>query len=541
MKEKSKSIKTSKKKISINKLLITVVLLAGIVFSYTKSNTITNYLKSNLAAGDVPAHEKTLTSNGDGTYKLSLTIKGDAEEKTNDTKANVIVVMDISGSMDYASDNRGRTSNTYGGYGYVDDNDYRRLYYRTGTSGNYKYYPEGTGPDTSSHATVYYKYDLYSNGSIRWRQYNGTRYNYQSNGVIHNDSRLQGTQVAVKSLVNTLLGQNKSATDDMIELAFVTFSTNANYVTPSSASATGWIKGNSTTSMNETIDNTHVVGATNWDEALYFAKNLADAKYNSGDHDKTYIVFFSDGNPTVYGHGSTSSGESNSRTAAYNTADTLNSDKYDLYGILAYGDSTGQGYMRNLVSHGNWGNANHASGNVGGFYYQASNETEIKAAFDAIASSIANAVGVGEAEIDDGTTASVTARSGNLEEEGLLKVDQNSYEYWMTIPLTNGKYTVFNNYNKIGAETFTFTQNGENVTISWGTGDNAKTATYKGKISEDGSSAKIQWGSKSNKPQTDFYFVVPEATYDAGRVKWDLDSVDTLLNNVTYEVTFMEQ
>lgn len=48
---------------------------------------------------DEPEHTKTLVNNHDGTYTLSLDVKGATRESTTDVSANVIVVMDISGSM----------------------------------------------------------------------------------------------------------------------------------------------------------------------------------------------------------------------------------------------------------------------------------------------------------------------------------------------------------------------------------------------------------------------------------------------------------
>ena len=53
--------------------------------------------KVNAATGDTPQHAKNLIDNGDGTYKLALSITGEAEKKV--TKTNVIVVFDRSGSM----------------------------------------------------------------------------------------------------------------------------------------------------------------------------------------------------------------------------------------------------------------------------------------------------------------------------------------------------------------------------------------------------------------------------------------------------------
>ena len=80
MKDKKKSINSNLKKFSIVKLIAAIVLLAGIVFSLTRTNTIANYLKSKFAAGQVPSHVKDLHNNGDGTWKLSLDVTGDSEK-----------------------------------------------------------------------------------------------------------------------------------------------------------------------------------------------------------------------------------------------------------------------------------------------------------------------------------------------------------------------------------------------------------------------------------------------------------------------------
>ena len=46
-----------------------------------------------------PAAEKTLVPNGDGTYKLSLSVTGKSETSSESSKADVVVIMDVSGSM----------------------------------------------------------------------------------------------------------------------------------------------------------------------------------------------------------------------------------------------------------------------------------------------------------------------------------------------------------------------------------------------------------------------------------------------------------
>lgn len=62
----------------------------------------------------VPAHEKTKTSNGDGTYTLALNVTGKQEEAKAGTKADVTIIYDTSGSMGnfsqyYLTDSDGQT------------------------------------------------------------------------------------------------------------------------------------------------------------------------------------------------------------------------------------------------------------------------------------------------------------------------------------------------------------------------------------------------------------------------------------------------
>ncbi len=139
-----------------------------LIISFVMIMTLIPRMPSSLAfaaEGDPepPAHQKLRTDNGDGTYKLSLDVTGSSENDPEVNKANVVIVLDISGSMDWAADTAGfreARNNEIGHYGYVGNNDYRRLYYRTGTQGNYTYIPEGTGTEANRrHDTVYYKYD----------------------------------------------------------------------------------------------------------------------------------------------------------------------------------------------------------------------------------------------------------------------------------------------------------------------------------------------------------------------------------------------
>ena len=232
----------------ITKYLLVILVAFAAIFGLTKSKSIMTQMKRFFAAGDVPAHEKTKTDNmingqKDGTYKLSLTVKGEAEKKVQ--KANVIVIVDISNSMD---DDAGQSSTVY-----VEDN----------TNGNTRY------------GVVDGKYIALtrSNGSYWYRdannnlvQYTGTRYRATTD-----DSRLQATKAAVDSLAQSLLSNNGKDGNpaDTVEMALVTFATRASTPineTTSAATFTNTVNGLSTAGS--------WAGATNWEAALTEANSV---------------------------------------------------------------------------------------------------------------------------------------------------------------------------------------------------------------------------------------------------------------------------
>lgn len=281
-----------------------------------------------------PKFEKTLESNGDGTYTVSLSVTGTAESSTKTTKANVIVVLDLSGSMDY---------------------------------------------------TV---------GS-------GSR-----------QTRLDVAKDATNILADTLLAQN-SKVSDMIELQLVTFANDA-------TTRINWTQGTDATEFKRSVNNLSADGGTNWDAALYTAKNNAAAK---NDGDDTYIIFVSDGNPTFYvgdwygnhshgtysgRRGNGSSTTDNELNAAYEEAEDILGSGYKFYGIGVFGNVSN---MQTLASRG------------GGEYYAANDEEALKSTFAKIASSITNAVGYENVAMTDAIT--------NLTATSLVagSVDENSFVY----------------------------------------------------------------------------------------------------------------
>ena len=68
--------------------------------------TILNAVSLRANEDDAPSHKKRQESNNDGTYQLSLDVTGETESKVG--KANVIVIVDTSGSMSDRAGNETR-------------------------------------------------------------------------------------------------------------------------------------------------------------------------------------------------------------------------------------------------------------------------------------------------------------------------------------------------------------------------------------------------------------------------------------------------
>ncbi len=473
-----------------------------------------------------PAHGKTLKDNGDGTYKLELSVTGDADYDAEPVKVNVVIVLDTSGSMDFlipsSTGSRGSTAT---------DGDTRednfQLYRNTG--GN-RY----TAISDSDNYTGRVYYNYYG----RYYEYTGTRYS--------TTSRMDATKTSVNNLIDTLASQNTAANPDVIEMSLITFESNGHYNTPGSATANNWVSGTAT-SLKNTVNNLDANGGTNWDDALYRANALAAAKAAAQPDEKVYIVFFSDGEPTFsnttnnndsptsHTHGTSSNAGGNNggtstqareANSAYYHANQIHNATYEgaLYGIFAFG--TEQSYMKNVVSYGNYGNANQADSVEGELYFNANNEQDIENAFSKIATSIIEAVGITGVSMTDGTTNQVSTSTGVAE---LLEVDDQSFEYWLTwnISSDNKTFTSFIGGKEVEC---TAQASGDNVVITWEGG----TATYEGTIT--GNVVKVKWTEK-----TDFYdFAPPAASFneETGAVDWNLADVGTLLNEVSYSVSF---
>ena len=179
--------------------LLSVLLSIGILVSAVSP------LSTFAAEGDKPSHAKTRIDNHDGTYTLQLNVKGEAERIPN--SANVVVVLDSSGSMDEKTGNSGEITYT------PTNSDGTNLYGKVGD----EYVALTRSGNWFSGYTYYYQ----SNG--RWVEYTGQRYTRQNNG----QTRMEAAADAVNALAEALLQNNTTENPTTIQIALVDFDTHA--------------------------------------------------------------------------------------------------------------------------------------------------------------------------------------------------------------------------------------------------------------------------------------------------------------------------
>ncbi len=344
---------------------------------------------------EAPAHSKVLTDNGDGTYTLSLSVTGKTGSDTETTKANVVIVMDVSGSMNFPTS---VTQNKRGAWGSTDGGNDIFALYRYNWVGNLVQVTDSE----SYNGNVYYVV----NGEAR--RYNGTRYSATTT-----ETRLDVAKASTVSLINSLNANNTDEINDMVEISFMTFS---NYTNTGRNTTYGtWYNGSNMNNLISAVNNLTATGGTNWDDGLHDGTSVAEAK-TAADNDSTYYIFVSDGNPTYYMNsshtgehlGNGSSTTNNELNAAYAEADTINSNGYHFYGVGAFGDVS---------------NMETLSNRAGGTYYSASNADALNQAFAEIVNSISSSSMYTNVKITDGVT-SLTSTGMDL-----VGVDTDSFTY----------------------------------------------------------------------------------------------------------------
>ncbi len=406
------------------------------------------------AAGDTPDAEKTIIDNGDGTYTLSLDIVGESEVDTENTKANIVVILDRSGSMRfYVESDTGRYGSTNDdppSQNNVYGNNRRTLYDANGN--------EITNDTTEG--PVYYRQNNWPYNLV---EYTGKRY--------ANELRMATAKDAINGLV-TQMQQYNAQVPNTVQMALVSFSDTAS----TNVQMTGTLS-NITNAINATTGQNAInpSGGTNWEQALQTARSIA----NNADDDPTYVIFVTDGNPTLYGTGQgtgqeTTDNINTSYNRARDDAQGIVNDGFTLYNLGVFGS------VDRMESLTDYANEATSADKGSATYYSVANKAELQEAFADIISQISENIGITDVDIKDGTTQTVTTTAGVTHH--LLEVVPNSFKYYRS----GGDY-----------------------------GD------------------MKEWTSADDpKP--------PTASFNdtTGQVEWDLSPIGVLENNVKYTVTF---
>ena len=497
------------------------------------------------AAGDPTINAgKTVTDNdGDGIYELALSVNATSQQssETDVTKSNVVMVIDVSGSM---------------------GNEQSWVYYDTytydaSTYNDFRYYSSSTSTNTRLYYGDYYRWSgrrwvLAGTGWYSGNAYGGTAY---SGTVYAYETRLHATQRAACAVVDALLAYNVNddGITDIFEISVVKF---ANLTATGNYNGTETIIRDSTsdTAIKNAINGLTSGGGTNWEAALNLAKTEADYFKNtdtSTDPEKPEInsvIFLTDGFPTFYVNNNGTQGGSgqedgNNIAASYTdarpSARTIVSSGYNLYNIFAFGSDTttynnhtGFAYLRALTNYayGSGNNDNYNETDTTRQYaFNAKSTDDLVKAFETIIKHMTNSVGYAGVNLTDGVSLGATSTSvavnGTAKAESMrytVKDDTGRISY--TVKIGKNGAAAFTIYNADGtttaltddtAETVTTTINGTTITsqvysVTVGSGESAK--TYK----------------------------MSPATIDAdtGMVKWNLAGLGILENGYTYTVAF---
>ena len=153
--------------------------------------------------------------------------------------------------------------------------------------------------------------------------------------------------------------------------------------------------------------------ATNWDAALARANTVAGQK---NDGDPTYIIFLTDGCPSVnqsnndsHGSAGTTNWQDRCISNALTNMQTLVGNSYRVYGIYAHDDNQGDTSVTVPSGRPNAGTYENplayiisASGAAG--YFKAENTEQVNSIFESLITTITNSIGYGNVAVNDGVT-----------------------------------------------------------------------------------------------------------------------------------------
>lgn len=315
-----------------------------------------------------PDHAKTAELDpATGKIKITLSVTGKTDASQSKTSANVIVVLDTSGSMDDVVSHSGTVH-------YVAEDSWRN-------GGQYGLVNGEYVQLTRKSSWWGYTYYYYTDSDGNQVEYTGQRYK-QSTDV----TRL----VVAKQALSNLADQLIASSDSTVKIALETFSDNGNNVS-------AYYGAGHADEFKSLVNGTVADGGTNWAEAL--AK--ANEKASKDTSTPTYIVFLSDGMPTYgmrNGHrtGNGTADQSSSDLAQFVTdaVNTANARPDNVYGFYAI--YTGSDAASSMNSFASRTNASPKKAAIDG-----SNSTDLNNAFKNIVTTIQSSISYTNVKITD--------------------------------------------------------------------------------------------------------------------------------------------
>ncbi len=460
------------------------------------------------SSNDGASADKSVTSNGDGTYTLTLSVKVPESGTASSSKANIVVIYDSSNSMNEAgSDNAQYVQDPNGSYLYDKNDD------PMGGDLYEGYYPIGKAKYKSTGKTIEF---INVPDSSKPK---GTRTKIVQLGFRTDDryklvpTRDDKAKECLEYLSEKLFAMNNGGTGDTVEVAFVEFgSTVFQTQQPTTVKTVfdGWVASCDNYAHKE-ANAAHVQGGTNWEAALNAANGISFK-----DNDPVYIVFISDGNPTL--RNTVIAEDDGPRAGDHSHAEDVLERIYAdeiIDGVYGTGNSDVKGYNfkaaddvaktilsdgKTLYNIGIFGDANTMSRLSGNKYFDGTDEAGIRSAFDNIVGNISSSISYSNVSITDGITSLTTST--------FIKGEPTAFSYFAS-------------------------KNGEPVAMSSGQMQ-AKYVTSSGNNNECG---KIIWDLGE-------YKVVGGATYSLSTVIWPSQEAYDLvadLNNAKKTYDALEQ
>ena len=488
-----------------------------------------------------PIGDKTLVPNEDGTYTLTLSVKGHSQSvvQQRQRKANVLFVMDRSSSM---------ITNT------VSD-DEQFWYYGTWNTTNTTFRGDihpGTGYAfygiiNGEYVELNTDYEYYWGGQLQtghwdWGQYHlryldgSTLVDYPVDNPIYVKSkttRLYAEQEALDEVIDNLLSYNTAETPDTVEIALISFAYRRGNLNAwaSETEHTSWVTGvgedDDLSGLLSAVDSTRYASGTNWEEALQYAYEVISAKEGAEagkPEEDYYVIFLTDGEPTNTANAANESAGNMDKMVSYNAArdEARNLAKYHFYNIFTYRNPSKENdiysvYLTNYAyEQGTDPNGDRNNDYVKEYYSDAQTIDALKDKLSNIIQTIRDIIGHADVSVTDTLTTDAMTTT-------IVEGQTNGYEYTVKDSSGNVLYTVAAT-GDTGNPTVTF-----NVP-----GSSTKTYAAQPTPTDGGTLYSI-----TTVEGVEYRMALADIDDETGKLTWDLAPIGILMDNCEYSVSFV--